>query len=96
MDVAVPCVIPYALCFEFERVEVGGGLIVSLRVGASVASAADVAADETDPEIRRRFAGGTGGEGGCGGVGEWDGARGGGCAGVRRHEGLRVPTYRAP
>ena len=49
-------VVPYALRLELERVEVRGRDVVRVRVRAAVAAAADVAADQADPEVRRALA----------------------------------------
>ena len=105
MDVAVPGVVPNALGLEFERVEVCGRDIVCMRVRPTVATAADVSADKTDPdktdpEVRRAPAVGAvralGGGGSCR-EGKWTC---GSCrvrrGGVLREKGLRVPTDGTP
>lgn len=62
MNVSVACIIPYALRFELECVDVRGQCVVRVCVRGGVAPAADVSADEADPEVCGGGAGGTGGE----------------------------------
>ena len=74
MDVSVSGVVPYALCFELERVKMCCGGVVSVRVCPAVTAAADVSAYETDPEVRRAPAVGAVGALGGGGSrreGKW-------------------------
>lgn len=53
MDVAVPSIVPYPLRFELKGVEMGCELVMSLSMGTAIASATDISADETDPQICR-------------------------------------------
>jgi len=51
MYVTITSVIPYTLGLQFQSVQVGGGLVVPLRVCLSITSAPNVSTNETDPEI---------------------------------------------
>lgn len=64
MDVAISRVVPDTLRFELEGVEMGRELVMSLSMGTAITSATDISADEADPEICRRVAGGACGESG--------------------------------
>ena len=90
MYVSVAGVVPDALRFELKSVEMGGGLVVRMRVAATVPSTADVAADESYPEAVCRGACAAAREGRrIGRRSEGDAACGRGVrGGVRREESL--------
>lgn len=75
MDVAVPSVVPDPLRFELEGIEMGCKLVMGLSMGTAIASATDISADETDPQICRRVAGSACGESRTG-RGRWRGGEG--------------------
>ena len=51
MDVAIAGIVPHSLSFELESVQMSRLLVVCMGVGTAIATAADVAADQADPEV---------------------------------------------
>ena len=49
MNVTVSCVVPDALCLQFECIKMCCLFVVRLGMGSSVSTAPDIATDETDP-----------------------------------------------
>lgn len=51
MHIAIASVVPNALRLQLERIEVRCFSIVRMRVRTTITSAADIATDETYPEV---------------------------------------------